>query len=150
MEGKILELIAVMMNEMVREAGKGVPSLKLSREDAISFKQVKEILDQRFLEPVTISGLAKLVYINESKLKAGFKQMYGDTIYHYIVERRLEKARQLMDGKMKVKDVAAIVGYTNISHFSAAFRKKFGVNPGEYLRSSRQTGQYRQQKTGGT
>lgn len=59
-EGKILELIAVMMNEMVRENGPGIPLLKLSGEDVASLRRVKEILDQRFLEPMTIAGLAKL------------------------------------------------------------------------------------------
>ncbi len=131
-EGKILELIAVYLNEMVREKGKGAPAIKLSREDIKGLQRVKGLLDECFAEPMTIPELSKMVYINEYKLKAGFKEVYGKPIYSYVIDRRMEKAKQLLAGKgMKVKEAASMVGYTNISHFIETFRKKYGVSPGK-------------------
>jgi len=132
-EGKVLELVAVYLNEMVWEKGKGAAKVKLSQEDIKSLQRVKVMLDECFAEPMTISELAKLVYMNEYKLKAGFKEVYGKPIYSYVIDRRMEKAKQLLDEKrMKVKEVASMVGYTNISHFIETFRKKIGVNPGKF------------------
>jgi AraC-like DNA-binding protein len=131
-EGKILELIAVYLNEMVREKGKGAATIKLSREDIKGLQRVKGMLDECFAEPMTISELSKLVYINEYKLKAGFKEVYGKPIYSYVIDRRMERAKQLLAEKqMKVKEAASMVGYTNISHFIETFRKRFGVSPGK-------------------
>lgn len=130
-EGKILELLAVYINEMVQQKGRGPAAIKLSCEDIRSLQRVKEILDECFVEPLTIAELSKLVYINEYKLKAGFKEIYGKPIYSYVIDRRMEKARQfLTEKRMKVKEAAGMVGYTNISHFIETFRKKFGINPG--------------------
>ena len=136
-EGKVLELIAVYLDEMVREKGKGPAAVNLSREDMESLRRVKERLDESFAAPMTISGLAKLVYMNEYKLKAGFKKIYGKPIYGYVIDRRMETAKRLLDeSKVQVKEAAGRVGYTNISHFIEAFRKKFGVNPGVYLKTA--------------
>ncbi len=130
-EGKILELLAVYLNEMVQQKGKGPAVIKLSCEDIKSLQRVKGMLDEGFIEPMTIAELSKLVYINEYKLKAGFKEIYGKPIYSYVIDRRMEKAKQLLTEKrLKVKEAAGMVGYTNISHFIETFRKKYGVNPG--------------------
>lgn len=135
MEGKLLELAAVYLNEMIREEDKTAAAPKLSREDVESLERIRSLLDESFAEPLTISELAKAFYINEYKLKSGFKELYGQSPYSYVLDRRMHTARLLLDeNKMKVKEVAGMVGYTNISHFIEAFRKKFGVNPGAYLR----------------
>lgn len=68
-----------------------------------------------------------------TKLKTGFKQCYGQTVYNYIIGKRMELARTLLDQRrFKVSDVAGLVGYTNTSHFITAFSKKYGVTPGEF------------------
>lgn len=134
-EGKALELIALYLQEIV---GSGRPeplTMKFSPEEAVSLRRAKEILDLNYADPPTLPQLGRLVCLNELKLKKGFKESYGMPVYAYIMEKRMEAARILLDGKkLKVKDVASQVGYTNISHFGEAFRKKYGLNPGEYLR----------------
>ena len=53
-------------------------------------------------------------------------------MYEYIVEKRMELAHRLLQsGKYKVKDVVWMVGYSNTSHFIEAFKKRYGVTPGE-------------------
>lgn len=135
-EGKILELTAVYLNEMIYEKGGGEGKIRLVQQDIEGLARAREILERNFTEPMTISSLAKMVYMNEYKLKTGFKEVYGQSLYSYVVDKRMETARQLFDEKkMRVKEVAGMVGYTNISHFIEAFRKKFGVNPGVYLQN---------------
>lgn len=136
LEGKSLELAAAYLHEMVAERAPGAARLKLSREDRRGLERARQILDQRYDDPPTIAELAKRVYLNEFKLKSGFKEIYGRPVYAYVRDKRMEVARELLEeGKLRIKEVAGRVGYTNLSHFGEAFRQKFGINPGAYLRS---------------
>ncbi len=134
-EGKVLELIAFYVQEIVGSGRTEPLKMKFSPEEAVSLRQAKEILDLNYADPPTLTQLARLVCLNELKLKKGFKESYGMPVYAYIMEKRMEAARILLEEKkLKVKEIASQVGYTNISHFGEAFRKKYGLNPGEYLR----------------
>nr|WP_169716985.1 AraC family transcriptional regulator [Sporomusa acidovorans] len=129
-EGKTLELISLYFNEIVLKNDKKDAKIRLSQKDIRGLQRVKKMLDECFEEPPTIAELSKLVYINEYKLKAGFRELYGTPIYRYVIDRRMEEAKKLFEERpMKVKEVASLVGYTNISHFIEMFRKKFGVSP---------------------
>ena len=64
----------------------------------------------------------------------GFKEIYGDTVFGFLLSHRLDHARVLLDAaKLQVNEVAYQIGYSNPSHFIAAFKKKFGITPKKYL-----------------
>ncbi|CQR73891.1 Regulatory protein PchR [Sporomusa ovata DSM 2662] len=134
MEGKLLECMSVYLNETICQQE---PMLSrwpnLSRQDIKSFYEAKQILDQNFVSPPTLAGLSKLICLNEFKLKQGFKQLFGQTVHTYVVNKRLELAKQLFEEKnITVGEAASYIGYSNASYFALAFRKKFGINPSEY------------------
>ena len=128
LEGKALELLSLFCQEAAGKQGdKGI-----SREDARCLQQARELIDKNFLHPLTLSQIARQCFLSETKLKQGFKACFNCTVYDYIVEKRMELAyRLLQKGRYKVKDVAWMVGYSNTSHFIEAFRKRYGVTPGE-------------------
>ena len=137
LEGKLLELIAVYLDEMVCQRGKDVSELSLSKENMSALTRAKEILDKNYVHPLTLAQLSQKVYLNEYKLKIGFKQLFGQTVYGYVLEKRMELAYLLLEQRrFKVSDVAGMVGYANTSHFIAAFNKKYGVTPGELATSN--------------
>ncbi|MEM1369543.1 MAG: AraC family transcriptional regulator, partial [Cyanobacteria bacterium P01_H01_bin.15] len=85
--------------------------------------------------------LARLAGINDCKLKLGFRQVFGTTVFGYLHDCRMERSRQLLDaGEMTVAEAAQSVGYVNRSHFAIAFRKKFGLNPSIYRRQQQPFG----------
>ena len=134
-EGKILELVAAFANEMMDQNSVAVKR-SLSWADSEVLLQVRRQIDEGFLEPVTIAELSKQHFMCESKLREIFRKHYGITIYQYMLNRRMEHACELLSAPdAQVKDIAGLVGYSNISHFSDAFRKKFGCTPSEYKRS---------------
>lgn len=138
LEGKLLELAAVYLNEAVFQTDRRNFSSSLSAEDVKCVNDAKKILDENMIEAPSLKSLSKYVSLNEFKLKKGFKEMYGVSVHAYVIQRRLEYARIVLENnKATVSEVAGIVGYGNVSHFAAAFRKKYGVNPGEYLQSIR-------------
>ncbi len=94
----------------------------------------KEILLQRIGEPITIKELSRKVAINECYLKKGFKEVFGTTIFDFYQQQRMEHAKYLLYEKgLSVTDVSVLLGYSSISHFSAAFKKHTGLKPCELL-----------------
>lgn len=93
--------------------------------------EARRFLVRDLKNPPTIAALARQCGINEFKLKKEFKQAFNTTIFAYLQQVKMEKAWHLIrEGSRSVTEAANEVGYTNISHFSAAFKKQFRINPG--------------------
>jgi AraC-like DNA-binding protein len=102
-----------------------------------SFK-VREDLITDLGNPPTISQLAEKHGVSTSKLKTLFKQVFGKTIYQYYQEHRMEKARAMLAREdLNVSEVGYRVGYSNLSHFSEAFKKQYGRLPKQYMQETR-------------
>ena len=95
--------------------------------------EAKKILSDRYSTPPTTPQLAKMVALNEYKLKTGFRAMYGKSIYEYVRVLRMKNAMHLLeDVDLSISEIAGRVGYVNTSHFAAAFRKEYGLNPSNF------------------
>jgi AraC-like DNA-binding protein len=93
-----------------------------------------EIIGQNTDQPHTIRELSRKVAMNECYLKKGFKAITGKTIHEYQQELRIARAKTLLQQQgVSVTDVANILGYSSISHFSTAFKKVTGMKPCELL-----------------
>lgn len=101
-----------------------------SAKDKRLLFEAKEFLDLNFHNPPTIIELSKQIGINEYKLKKGFKELFGTTIFGYIHHARMELARRLLlDSQKTAKEIAYDIGYSSPQHFSNAFKKHFGFTP---------------------
>jgi AraC-like DNA-binding protein len=97
-----------------------------------------KLLRRQITHPPTLIELARAVGINDHKLKVGFRQVFGTTVFGYLHEHRMERSRQLLEsGDLGVTAAAEAVGFASRGHFAAAFRRKYGVNPGVYARGRR-------------
>ncbi len=97
--------------------------------------KARDILLDNLGDPITIKGLSRKVAMNECYLKKGFKEIYGTTIFDFYQQKRMEYAETLLNEKgYNVTEVSLILGYSSISHFSAAFKKYTGIKPCELLR----------------
>jgi AraC family transcriptional activator of pyochelin receptor len=80
--------------------------------------------------PPSLSELAKIIGINEYKLKRGFKEIFNNTVFGYLSDARLDIAKNdLLENKKSAADIASALGYSSPQHFSNAFKKKFGISP---------------------
>lgn len=103
----------------------------LSQREKNSLKQAKEILIAEMETPPKLEILAARVGLNTRKLTQGFRQLFGNSVYGWLQEYRLQTAyNMLLNEGESISSVAYYVGYTP-AHFSVAFRKRFGILPGD-------------------
>ncbi|MEM8573195.1 MAG: AraC family transcriptional regulator [Pseudomonadota bacterium] len=130
--GKSMELVSMVMAARIEQSRshQAVGSaMSLGSNDIRRLYEAQSILVERFDNPPTVPELARSVGLNVRKLGFGFKELFGSSVYAFIKNRRLEHAHLLLqDGDMTVAQAAYACGYRP-SHFSAAFRQRFGVPP---------------------
>ncbi|MWV43917.1 helix-turn-helix domain-containing protein [Paenibacillus sp. HJL G12] len=135
LEAKSLELLSIYFERFFFEKGQPSGTSHLSRSDRDKIQQAALLLITSMESPPSLLGLSRLVGLNDFKLKHGFKEIFGTTVFGYLREQRMLKAMSLLEkGNVTISSVAAQVGYANASHFTEAFRLRFGVNPSEWLR----------------
>jgi AraC-like DNA-binding protein len=94
--------------------------------------KAKEIILSRLNNPLTIPELSLEVGINQCYLKKGFKEIFGITVYDFVQEQRMLKAKLLLTTTdFTVSQVADEIGFSSMSNFSSAFKKHTGVFPSE-------------------
>lgn len=83
--------------------------------------------------PPSLPELAKMAGFGETKMKDLFKQVFGDTIYNYYQQARMEEAAFLLKhGGLSVSETGYQLGFANLSHFGRLFEKYHGVKPKKY------------------
>jgi AraC-like DNA-binding protein len=106
---------------------------RLLAKDMDGLKEIEYILSEKQLEKFpSVQELSRIALMSSSKLKRRFKEVYGMKLYEFYNYNRLAKARQwIQTGETNVKDAAYRIGFSNLSNFSKAFKKEFGVLPSE-------------------
>jgi len=128
LESKLLDLVYTSLNSI--EAQQKNESLYLNQKDIECLFKAKQILLENIQNPPSLKELAHKSAINEFKLKKGFKELFGTTVYGMLHEVRLEHAKKLLEANdINVQEAAHQVGYNNMSHFSIIFKNKFGILP---------------------
>ncbi len=134
-KGKGYELLSLFFNRSEDPNAEQCPFL-IDEENVMKIKKAKEIIIANLSEPPSLEDLAEQVGLSMKRLKMGFKQIYGDTVYGFLFDYKMDYARQLLDsGSYNVNEVGLKIGYSTGSHFIAAFKKKFATTPKKYLMS---------------
>lgn len=132
-KGKIYELIALYFNRSPNADIEQCPYLA-DEENVKKIKKAKEIILANMAEPPTLSVLASEIGLSLKRLKEGFKQIYGDSVYSFLFDHKMEYAKRLLEtGQYNVNEIGLKVGYSTASHFIAAFKKKYNTTPKKYL-----------------
>tara|TARA_B110000090_G_scaffold83173_1_gene94673 strand:+ start:1596 stop:2519 length:924 start_codon:yes stop_codon:yes gene_type:complete len=134
-KGKVYELLSLHFQKEESASGEYCPFL-VDEQNVLKIRKAKDIIISRMAEPPSLQELASEIGLNLKKLKEGFKQIYGDTVYSFLLDYKLEHSRKLLESnQFNVNEVGLQVGYSTASHFIAAFKKKFGTTPKKYVMS---------------
>ena len=130
LEAKANELLALFLGSPAVPRGSG-----LSREDRRKLYMAEEILKTNLASPPSLKALSRSCGLNENKVKRGFREMFGESVGSLLRRERMRLALDLLTASdLPVGLVANSVGYSNHSHFIAAFRREFGDTPGRLRR----------------
>jgi transcriptional regulator GlxA family with amidase domain len=98
-------------------------------------RQCENLLAQCFLEPGAVGKVVEQLSVPERTLKRRFKAATGTSLMDYVQNLRIEEAKRLLEStEMPVDEISASAGYENSSFFRRLFRRRCGLNPGQYRR----------------
>lgn len=98
--------------------------------------EAKQFIEEFYdYEHLTLSLVAEKIGVNPSYLSSIFKKEWGETLSHYIIRIRLEKAQEILREKpwITIENVARMCGYTDVYYFSKSFKRFYGVTPAKFL-----------------
>jgi AraC-like DNA-binding protein len=129
-ETSLVQVILIQLHSIYYS--KDLLSVEAGNRDIEVVHGLKEHLNKTFLEDHSLENLAREFGVNTSKLMTLFKRVFNKSIFEYLSELRMDYARELLQDKnYLVTEVARTLGYKNPNHFSAAFKKRFGLCPSQ-------------------
>jgi AraC-like DNA-binding protein len=129
---KIKELILLLLQS------KNAESIAVLFSDLFSVRnvQIQEIVNNHLFSPLSINDLAELANLSVSTFTRSFQKLYERTPASYIKEKRLEKAKQLLQvSSQTISEIALETGFIDVPHFSRSFKSLYQITPSQYRRS---------------
>ncbi|MDJ0591028.1 MAG: AraC family transcriptional regulator [Pleurocapsa sp. MO_226.B13] len=134
LQAKVLELLAIQLDPIIAEFDSFPAKSTLKPQTIDRIYQARDILLTRLENPPSIAELIQQVGVGDRTLRRGFRELFGTTVIGYLTSQRMKQAEQLLrEGKLSISEVANIVGYSHLGHFSAAFKREFGITPSQCL-----------------
>lgn len=125
-------LLEILIWSIVRQTKTNLtvsPTKKITKE----CRFIEQYLDEHFAENITLQTLSDLTYLNKYYLLHAFKNYKGTSPINYLIEKRIEEAKHLLETtNLSVAKIATAVGFSSQSYFSQVFRKKCGISPNTY------------------
>ncbi len=127
---RLIELLALSAAAFDRSGKAEEDSIVFTARELAMFNRAREVLATDFSEAQTIPALARRLGTNTTKLKSGFRLLYGTTIFAYRNRHRMDRAMELLAaGEMPIAAIAHAVGFRHQASFTSAFRAHFGFTP---------------------
>ena len=131
-EAKLQELLILFFSK-INEEQVQCP-VRQHNPELIKVKKAHDLLMENLFNPLSKKELAEKVGLSEYKLSKGFKEVYGENLFEYILNEKLEIGKEILETKhKKIQEVALEIGYENTSHFISAFKKKYGYTPKQLI-----------------
>lgn len=128
---KIQELIYLLFNKLLTRENQKQQRISNAELDRLFVIRANLLAD--LSQPPQLPALAKMAGMSETKMKQLFRQVFGDSIYNYFQQARMDEAAFLLrQSGYTVSEVGYRLGFTNLSHFSRLFQKHFGNTPKKY------------------
>ncbi|MEU2143729.1 AraC family transcriptional regulator [Streptomyces globisporus] len=103
-------------------------------------RDLRELLDERLREGVTLAEAARLVHAHPTHLVRAFSAAYAIAPHQYVTARRVDRARRLLLEGVPPGEAAVAVGFHDQSHLTRHFKRIAGTTPGRFARAPRRPG----------
>lgn len=128
LECKIIELLILQLDSFANDRATKSPS----KSDVEKLYAAKEYIEKNLHANCKLTDLAHKFGTNEFTLNSGFRKLFGSTIYQYWLDLRLKRAAYLIKYEnLNINEASYEIGYKNPQHFTAAFKRKYGILPSD-------------------
>lgn len=135
LEAKIIKLLMLQL-EQFELLHYSRESYTLSDYDLKKIHYAKTLVEQNLTHPLSLLELARQSGLNDFKLKKGFKEVYGNTVFGYLKVLRMQEARKLLlDKEHSINTIAHYCGYRFVQNFTRAFKEVYGSTPEKFRKS---------------
>ena len=134
-ESRCHDIVCSVLRQL-GEPGLQVPAgMKLTQRDINRVYEARDILQDRYSAPPGLRELARTVGLNQTKLKAAFKIIFGVTAYDFVRKCRMEAAAELLlTTDLSIAEIAYEVGFEYPGNFTHAYSRFFGHLPRDVKR----------------
>ena len=101
--------------------------------------QIKQYIDTEFAQIKNISQIAQQLFYSREHISRLFKQYYNTDISEYLVDKKIDYAKKLLEKGNSVTFSSTMAGFHNMSSFIQSFRQRVGTTPAKYKQSYRKT-----------
>jgi AraC-like DNA-binding protein len=106
-------------------------------DDLVRLRSVRDRIDREYAQPLDVEALARGVHLSAGHLSREFRRVYGESPYSYLMTRRIERAKALLDrGDLSVTEACFAVGCSSLGTFSTRFTELVGTSPSTYRRQA--------------
>ncbi|MFT3847140.1 MAG: AraC family transcriptional regulator [Propionivibrio sp.] len=103
-----------------------------AREESVRLRRAQAMIAERCAESLTLDALAREAGMSRYHFVRAFGRAVGMTPHAWQIDRRIERARSLLEQGMSLADAALQLGFADQSHFQRAFKQRVAATPGEY------------------
>jgi len=113
------------------------PAAAQHLRDLARLRRVRDRIDREHAQPLDVEALARGVHMSAGHLSRQFRLAYGESVYAYLMTRRIERAMALLRrGELSVTEVCFAVGCSSLGTFSTRFTELVGMPPSVYRREA--------------
>ena len=103
--------------------------------DLVWLRRVRDRIDREYAQPLDVEALARGAHMSAGHLSRQFRLAYGESVYSYLMTRRIERAMALLRrGDLSVTAICFEVGCSSLGTFSTRFTELVGMPPTTYRR----------------
>jgi len=124
-----LALKELLIRIMQTQARKYFETNFLQQKNVNRFAAIIDYIKSNIREKISVDGLAKLAYMSKSNFFRAFKQEFGISPNHFILQERIGQAKSLLRHQLPVSEAAYQTGFSDANYFIKAFKELEGVTP---------------------
>ncbi len=127
------QYVVSLFSSIYRDSAEKIPGHNHYGGGDKRIDKIIEYMNSNLAEQVSLGDLSELLDCTSYHLIRVFKAAKGMSPHAYLVQLRLEAARQYLDQGMPIIDVASATGFADQSHLTRKFKQRYGLTPGGYI-----------------
>lgn len=138
----LMKLIIIFLRENFKQEMSPITDPNLENKRVFNFEyydkvnivnEIMSYINENYMKDISLGKISKNMYLSPVYISKLFKEEAGESPINYLIQVRLAKALELLEGKgMTVKAAAQSVGYDDVYHFSKIFKKYYGKPPSRF------------------